>query len=58
MSWGAILGTALLLWVAYDLFSGSNGLHREFNRREEPLAYWSTLMLWFLVALSCFYWEA
>ena len=57
MSWTAILGIVLLLWVTYDLFSGKSWLHREFHRSEEPFAYWSTLLLWLLVALSCFYWE-
>jgi hypothetical protein len=52
-----ILGVILLLWVTYDLFRGGVWLHRKFFRAQEPLAYWSTLLLWLLVALSCFFWE-
>ncbi|GGK72405.1 hypothetical protein [Amphritea balenae] len=57
MSLAYILGIALLLWVAYDLFSGSVWLHREFKRAQEPGAYWGTMLLWLLVAISCFFWE-
>jgi hypothetical protein len=57
MSLTYILGVILLLWVTYDLFRGGVWLHREFHRAQEPLAYWSTLLLWLLVALSCFFWE-
>ena len=57
MNWTTMLGIALLLWVAWDLFAGSVWLHREFHRREEPVAYWLTLLLWLAVALSCFWWE-
>ncbi len=53
----AIIGILLLLWVIWDLFSGSVWLHREFYRAQEPVAYWSTLLLWLTVAASCFFWE-
>ncbi|WP_261842962.1 hypothetical protein [Aliamphritea ceti] len=53
----AIIGTLLLLWVVWDLFNGSVWLHREFHRAQEPLAYWTTLLLWLAVAISCFFWE-
>ncbi len=56
MGWTALLGSVLLLWALFDLFSGQVWLHREFRRNEEPWAYWSTLLLWFAVAISCFYW--
>ncbi len=55
MSMTYVLGVILLLWVTYDLFRGGVWLHREFFRAQEPLAYWSTLLLWLLVALSCFF---
>ncbi len=56
MSWTYVLGIALLAWVAYDLFAGATWLHRPFYRADEPLVYWSVLLLWTLVAVSCFYW--
>ncbi|WP_172806818.1 hypothetical protein [Endozoicomonas arenosclerae] len=56
MAWTAILGIVLLLWAAWDLYAGSVWLHREFRRDEEPGAYWSTLSLWVIVGISCFYW--
>lgn len=57
MAWTTILGIALLIWVAYDLYGGSVWLHREFFRSEEPIAYWSLILLWLAVAISCFYWQ-
>lgn len=57
MHWTSILGIALLLWVLWDLFNGSNWLHREFKRSEEPFAYWCTMLIWLAVAVSCFFWE-
>lgn len=57
MSLTFTLGIFLLLWVLYDLFTGQVWLHREFKRKQEPLSYWSILILWLAVALSCFYWE-
>jgi len=57
MAWTTLLGIALLLWVGWDLLNGSVWLHREFQRAEEPVAYWLTLLLWLAVALSCFWWE-
>lgn len=57
MPWTYYLGFFLLLWVAYDLFSGKVWLHREFERSSEPFSYWGTLLVWLAVAISCFYWE-
>ena len=57
MSFGYILGILLLLWVAYDLYNGSTWLHRQFHRSEQPFAYWSVMLLWLLVAISCFFWD-
>ncbi|ASP34571.1 hypothetical protein [Labrenzia sp. VG12] len=56
MTWMALLGIALLVWVLYDLVTGKVWLHRAYHRSEEPAGYWLTMGLWFLVALSCFYW--
>lgn len=56
MPWTSYLGIALLVWVAWDLFSGSAWLHREYQRSSEPFAYWSLMLVWLSVAVSCFYW--
>lgn len=56
MAWTAILGIVLLIWLAWDLFSGSVWLHREIYREEEPFSYWSVMIIWLVVAVSCFYW--
>lgn len=57
MSWPFYLGIFLMLWVVFDLFSGSVWLHRKYQRALEPIRYWLTILLWLLVALSCFYWQ-
>ncbi|MGY0219602.1 hypothetical protein ACWJJH_19790 [Endozoicomonadaceae bacterium StTr2] len=56
MPWTYMLGIALMLWVCWDLITGSAWLHREYHRSSEPFGYWCTLLLWLGVAVSCFYW--
>lgn len=56
MGYSMILGILLLMWVAYDLVSGSVWLHRQYQRQHEPVGYWCAWLLWLAVALSCFYW--
>ena len=56
MALTTVFGIMLLVWVAYDLYAGEVWLHRSFKRKVEPLGYWLTIGLWFLVALSCFFW--
>lgn len=51
-----IIGGLLLLWVAYDLFSGKVYLHRAYHYQEEPWGYWSIMLLWIAVASSFFIW--
>ncbi|MCV0424893.1 MAG: hypothetical protein K5905_05450 [Roseibium sp.] len=57
MQWMTILGILLLIWVIYDLMTGKVWLHRAFRRTEEPKGYWVVMTLWFVVAVSCFYWD-
>lgn len=52
MTW-FIIGIALLIWVLYDLFSGTVWSYRKIYRREEPVAYWFTLAIWFVLAIGC-----
>ncbi|TDF42171.1 hypothetical protein EYS14_04895 [Alteromonadaceae bacterium M269] len=59
LPWSYWLGIALVVWLIYDLISGSSYLWRAYRRSEEPTKYWLTLLLWSLVAVSCFvfpYW--
>ncbi len=46
-----IIGIALLIWAIADLFYGKVWLHREFNRRYEPIKYWVTWSAWFIIAM-------
>jgi hypothetical protein len=48
------LGVGLILWLLYDLVTGSAYLHREINSDTESSAYWLTMLLWAAVAASCF----
>ncbi|MBO6509384.1 MAG: hypothetical protein JJ866_18085 [Roseibium sp.] len=56
MHWTHILGFLLLAWVLYDLMTGKVWLHRAFERGNEPVQYWLTVLLWSAVAISCFFW--
>jgi len=51
-----ILGIGLLIWAAYDLFSGQVYLHRSITRQEEPGFYWSVWMLYLVIAIVLVLW--
>ena len=55
MTIGMIVGSLLLLWLVFDLFSGKVYLWRSYERSQEPGAYWGTILLWLVIALSCFF---
>ena len=50
------IGSLLLIWLVYDLFSGVVYLHRAYAYQEEPWGYTLVMMLWFIVAISFFIW--
>jgi len=52
MAW-LIIGILLLIWVVYDLISGTVWSYRKIYRREEPGLYWLFTAIWFVLALSC-----
>jgi len=56
MDYAFWLGVILLVWVFFDLVSGSVWAHRKFERKTEPAGYWVTVLVWFLIAVSCFFW--
>ena len=49
------IGIGLLLWVLYDLITGSVWSFREIKRSEEPGQYWFWMFVWVLLALSVLY---
>ena len=55
MSWNYWLGFALILWLVFDLIRGRAYIWQAYERAEEPLMYWFTMLIWGLVAASCFY---
>lgn len=50
-----IVGVLLFAWVAYDLYAGFTILYDVIYRDQQPRLYWTTLGLWTLLAISCFY---
>ena len=54
VSWSIWLGFALVLWLIFDLLGGSVYLHRAIERKREPGLYWFGIIIWGLVAASCF----
>lgn len=52
--WSIWLGVALVLWLLYDLMNGAVYLHRYIERDSEPMMYWGSIVLWGIVAASCF----
>ncbi len=59
LPWSYWLGFGLLLWLLYDLIRGVAYLWHPYAREEQPYMYWLTMLIWALVAASCFvypYW--
>jgi hypothetical protein len=48
------LGFALLIWLVYDLATGEVYLHRAIQSNSEPLTYWFVMLIWGVIAMSCF----
>ena len=48
------LGFILLLWLLFDLVRGRAYLWQGYRRDREPGMYWFTMLIWALVASSCF----
>lgn len=48
------LGFALVLWLLVDLVRGVAYIWHPYSRTEQPGMYWLTMLVWGLVAVSCF----
>ena len=48
------LGFALVLWLLVDLVRGVAYIWHPYSRAEQPGMYWLTMLVWGLVAASCF----
>lgn len=54
------LGFALVVWLLIDLVRGVAYIWHPYQRSEQPGMYWLTMLIWALVATSCFvypYWS-
>lgn len=51
-----LVGIALVIWVAYDLWAGYTYSYRLVLADSEPLHYWLTLVLWAIIAGVTLYW--
>jgi len=49
-----LLGSALFIWLFFDLIRGEVYLLQPYQRAHEPTMYWFGILLWGAVALSCF----
>ncbi|WDE07413.1 hypothetical protein SG34_011285 [Thalassomonas viridans] len=54
LPWSYWLGFALVLWLMIDLVRGQAYLWYPYHRQKQPLMYWLTMLLWGVVAASCF----
>ena len=48
------LGFVLVLWFLFDLIRGVAYIWHPYQRAEQPIMYWLTMLVWGLVAASCF----
>lgn len=59
LPWSYWLGFGLILWLLFDLFRGEAYIWHAYRRDTQPGMYWLTMLVWALVAASCFiypYW--
>lgn len=52
MGW-LIVGVLLIVWVLYDLFSGTVWSYRKIYRKYEPGLYWLFILIWTALAMAC-----
>lgn len=50
-----VVGVLLLCWVGYDLYQEQTLLHKVIYKSQDPELYWTGIVVWTAVALSCFY---
>ncbi|MBQ4845335.1 hypothetical protein [Pseudoalteromonas sp. MMG005] len=59
LPWSYWLGFVLILWLLFDLIRGEAYIWQAYRRESEPGMYWFTMLVWAVVAASCFifpYW--
>ncbi|REL36866.1 hypothetical protein [Thalassotalea euphylliae] len=54
LPWSYWLGFALVIWLLIDLVRGQAYIWQAYRREHEPGMYWFTMLIWALVAASCF----
>ncbi|CAA0122104.1 Uncharacterised protein [BD1-7 clade bacterium] len=52
MDFWQLVGFGLLIWAAYDLYSGKTWVIREYHRKSQPMEYWLTLSVWIVIAVT------
>lgn len=52
--WSYWLGCGLILWCLLDLIRGQTYLWLNYVRKIQPGMYWLTMLIWALIAASCF----
>jgi len=50
-----VVGVALFLWVAWDVYFGYTLLYDVIYRAQDPMLFWVTVSGWVVLAVSCFY---
>ena len=54
LPWAYWLGFALTLWLLIDLVRGQAYIWQPYYRDSQPGMYWLTMLIWAIVAASCF----
>ena len=54
LPWAYWLGFVLILWLLMDLITGKAYIWQSYRRKEEPAMFRFTMLVWALVAASCF----
>jgi len=50
-----IIGIALILWVAWDIYYEYTFIYHIVYRTQDPVLYWTAIVGWSLLGISCFF---
>ena len=53
MSYWFIAGILILIWVTYDVATGTVWIHRRVVRQYEPILFWTSITCYTLLGVLC-----
>lgn len=55
MSFWFIIGIIIIVWVVYDIMSGTVWIHRPVSYATEPFLFWFCITVYLALGISCLF---